>query len=57
MWKVNYTSDKKFLKDTQQLKTKLPEFKNDNSNLLNLWKKINTDENLGFHAKYQYRMG
>lgn len=55
MWKVNYTSDKNFLKDTQQLlKTKLPEFKNDNSNLLNLWKKINTDENLGFHAKYQY---
>tara|TARA_B100000902_G_scaffold170901_1_gene165251 strand:- start:927 stop:2633 length:1707 start_codon:yes stop_codon:yes gene_type:complete len=67
MWKQNYTNDKKYLKDTQKLLKNnfLINTENNSNEVLALWNKINIndklsnndskkDDDIGFHAKYQY---
>ena len=63
LWTKQYTSDKKYLKDTQKLhQTKIPKVTHDVSSMNDVWNNVNSSENfskednddLGFHAKYQY---
>jgi len=53
LWSQYYTSDKRFLKDSQKLlKKKIPTVENDYVNVNNVWKEIKVET--GFEDKYFY---
>ena len=53
MWARYYTSDKKFIKESQKLyKKPLPEQKTDHIGIEKIWNEITTET--GFYEKYQY---
>ena len=63
LWTKQYTSDKNYLKDTQKLlQKKLPRITHSVSEMNDIWNHVKASNNekyldnddLGFHAKYQY---
>ena len=61
LWGKQFTTDRKFLSETQKLlKKKIPNIDNlDTTEIDNVWKKITLgddvdNEDLGFHEKYNY---
>ena len=53
MWAQHYTSDKKFIKESQKLyKKQFPEKKTEHADVEEIWKDITTET--GFYEKYQY---
>ncbi|GAF82216.1 unnamed protein product, partial [marine sediment metagenome] len=52
MWAQHYTSDKKFIKESQKLyKKQFPEKKTEHADVEEIWNEINTET--GFYEKYQ----
>ena len=60
LWGFHYTTDRKYLKDTQKiLSSDIKPYRADSKEALQIMEKINSDEDPdeddgGFHAKYQY---
>ena len=60
LWGLNYTTDHKYLKDTQRiLASDIKSYNADSESATNVMEKVNSDDDPheddgGFHAKYQY---
>ena len=60
LWGLNYTTDRKYLKDTQKIiRSDIKPYANDATDAVKIMEKINSDDDPheddgGFHAKYQY---